>query len=51
MNFVRFYTTVDKNDPVLSALVILGDAGVDFVDIDDLRGSDWYLYCPFLCLN
>jgi len=51
MNFVRFYNTVDKHDPVLAALVIIGDAGIDYEDLDDFRSPDWWQYCPFLCCN
>lgn len=41
----------DWNDPILGTIAVIGDAGIDFMDIDDLRCPDWWKFCPFLNMN
>lgn len=51
MNFVRFYNPIDKHDPMLGALVILGDAGIDFFDLDDEHSLEWWTLYAYLLRN
>jgi len=51
MNPIRYYNSVDKFDAILGALVLLGDAGIDYFDLEDDHTEDWWTLYAYLIRN